>query len=921
MLRRNDSVRKLVQRALVVLVSTCGVSDAAVAAAQPLATSALAQPGAGAPAAERPASDLVARADVAPGGGTYRVLAAKESPSCEACGDFVTYTTFRGEQRTLRRLQGRYVDLLFVDAVRENPWLAPAARLRLVDLADLNFATYRDIVGAEPAGAGRLVIALLAEPDPYGDNASARGYRGSRGIEIYDPLGSGSPRQHDAYAATARVDWTLAHEMAHNFDLDPNATVPTNDPAHLNTRLMQVVTELHHDWRLVALTPPGRFDSSVRTEREKLERAGSYRMRMLAEGPRPGTYADCFLRDQCPSFLVANEASAAITLRAAEFSDAQFFRRYFRARSAVSAAAGSVAVGTAGVDRVLEAVSIAAAADYTCLAGPFGWAREAAVGARMAARALPRAAACDDRDGDGAVGFLDFDDADARAFWGADETVDGVDNDGDGAIDEVAVAEADFRAAPAALYPVAIDGRVEAGTVDSYALPALPSRRARVELCTADPAGVGAGLAIGDTWAADGTVTVTTRAGRAACVYQELSIPAGDAAPTLRVSSMGTSPSYRVTVSALPAHRNVIASFLLDRALVDGVDVVRYAATAGVAPMPAAARVRLWIAGEGYVAEQAASASGTFAVPAAYVGQPIAARVQAHVDTVPVMPTGDRFELPAPVPTVPFDGVASGLYADPARNGEGWQLSRLAGANAPVLVSLYTQRRDAFDPDDARALWFVGVSEPPLAGQDHLDLALATTAGGEGRFARPVAAYEAAQARLTRLADGRIRASMIGANGESIPATLAPMSTADDGASAYAGVWYAAEAPGEGFAINAGNYGGEVRAAVVWYSYCRAFRAASAACGDEPHWIVGGATLTGSGLAATLRATMYDSVGARFGVLFDPADAATARVGEITLTTPRCGALRIAWTGDDGRTLTRELVRTATSADALDCRQ
>jgi hypothetical protein len=818
-----------------------------------------------------------------------------------ACTNCVRYTSFAGNSFDLHRLPGRWVELLYPAALVGNRRTNAAALDRFVDSADLVYATFVEWIGAEPLGDGRLSIALIPPPDAA---AIGRGWQGRKGIEIYESI-DGFPAEIESSAAAGRLDQLVVHEMTHNFDLTRLIAADTADPAHFLTAILPRLYERHHRWNSATAAPPGDLYLQHRTSEEILERFGYHRFRWMIEG-HDRSVRQCVLEGGC-GIASSNSLAAAIVFRAASANAPDFLPKYFRATRELAAARSDAARATVSLDAQLVALSRAGGRDLLCLAPAFGWTASAEYVQRLAADRLPRSALCDDADGDGAVGFLDPDDARASVKFAADDVLDGVDNDGDGVVDERYVDADSYRLHPATSYPVAIAGTVAAAGSTEFVLPPLTGERARVELCTDATFVLDATLSRGRAGLGAGPYAGGPGASHIACVHAEVGLAprTQDGPVRLRIDSTGDAPAtFRAVVSPLAGTLPPPAALTLDRVLLDGVDVVRYRRVE-VAALPAGTRARLWIAGEGFAAEQAAEADGRFVLPAVYAGRTVSARVQLALDGA-ALATSEPLLLPAAMPPRGFDDFAGGVFGDPARSGEGWQISPGRIGDARVLfVSFYAQLREVLDPDAARAPWFFGVAPFP-SGRDSLDLTLFATGSGSAGFSGASdEPYPAMVASLTRLGDGRLRATAIAGNGETSQALLQPIVPAST--NALAGIWTRPGVAGEGLFVQAIQLSGGPGVVVAWFGYCGTLASAPLRCDQRPHWLVG----TARTIDGHADVELFEAVGGEFGVLQDAALSRTTARGHATLAAIDCERLALVYRDDAKTPLEVTLSRSA----------
>src|SRR5437763_14259500 len=76
-------------------------------------------------------------------------------------GERVAYSAFDGTTQELTRFHGRYVDILLPDGWLGLQALSAEQAQRFVDLTDLIYQHFLDLMGVPPAGDGPLVISGL----------------------------------------------------------------------------------------------------------------------------------------------------------------------------------------------------------------------------------------------------------------------------------------------------------------------------------------------------------------------------------------------------------------------------------------------------------------------------------------------------------------------------------------------------------------------------------------------------------------------------------------------------------------------------------------------------------------------------------------------------------------------------------------
>ncbi len=365
--------------------------------------------------------------------GSPRAVGATSAaaPVCLDCGvERLEYLDLPGEMlHQLWRHPGRYVEVLLPDDRPAGALNAQELR-ELIDLLDLAYEGYADLMGAEPAGDGRLQVAFLWARE------GGRGLQGMKGVEIYASIESGLRRT----LRFGALDWILLHELAHNFDLYSLRTQYVPDHFHAWTAFIDPY--MPYFLQVGDNTPSKRRDRAglVRPPRSPAE---TLRLTVhgtwwpLLDDPQ-SSWESCVLTDAC--FWDARHHWGAFHFYLASQFGVWTTREFFRAL-AVRAAQPIGVLPPAREEVWLEAWADATRSDVTCYAEALRWHTSEALRERIRQRYGSHAPLCADDDGDGFRRIEgDCDDGDPLVHPGRRERENGIDDDCDGHVDELLVA-------------------------------------------------------------------------------------------------------------------------------------------------------------------------------------------------------------------------------------------------------------------------------------------------------------------------------------------------------------------------------------------------------------------------------------------------------------------------------------------------
>lgn len=139
----------------------------------------------------------------------HRVATAVQNPQPNF--DYLfQYTSFSGAVYQRRAYDGRHIRYALPDSWVTSNALSTIQIRKLIDLTDIYYEEFAEIIGSEPQGEGLLTIAVL----PTGIMAGHAG-RGFKGIELSDTELSSVLQNLDADTLSPE----LIHEMAHVFEV------------------------------------------------------------------------------------------------------------------------------------------------------------------------------------------------------------------------------------------------------------------------------------------------------------------------------------------------------------------------------------------------------------------------------------------------------------------------------------------------------------------------------------------------------------------------------------------------------------------------------------------------------------------------------------------------------------------------------
>jgi putative metal-binding protein len=363
-----------------------------------------------------------------------------------ADGALVSYTAFDHSTHLLRQLNGKYTAVLMTDA--DLAAYTTARARSLIDIYDLLYSHYTEMIGAEPGGDGLLLVAFVKTC------GGGCGLLGSKGIEI-DPSGLDASVPVGTDGAATYV----VHEMGHNFDLYSGYIMYGKDAGHAWTDFISTYVK-YYDLE--------GFDGSSPAESLQAGIDENYTPYVQFPGR---TWKKCVLQNACdPADLMAQHAQAGVALRLAqEYGPKSVKKAIGHLREAVAARALDPTKMTIRQknDLLIESFSYGAGANLACFFDAIAWPVSAGLRAQLGAQ-FGDNPLCLDADHDGWTPFEgDCDDANPAVHPGATEVANGSDDDCNGLIDDVVIDEpGDFANSSSNAFPIGIPSHVR-GTISS----------------------------------------------------------------------------------------------------------------------------------------------------------------------------------------------------------------------------------------------------------------------------------------------------------------------------------------------------------------------------------------------------------------------------------------------------------------------
>jgi hypothetical protein len=606
---------------------------------------------------------------------------AASPPFCFGCSEAVSYRAFDGRIYALTRYAGRFTELLLPTSWIDGAGLDDAARRLLLERADFIYQHAKELMGGEPAGAGRLQIAVVDVTCGFGC-----GNVGARGVEIESTSIALSEIRGDLAAGV--LPRILVHELGHNFDLlnrDLWLGATSTFDYHAWTAFFEPYLAIYTRMGSTTVSPDelqrmwteSTYGAYIRNPDSSFERC----IAQTACGVEPGA---------------ADRAWGGVTLRFVELHGPHGARRFLAALETLRASRGPPQTLQDRADLHFEAMAMGAGSDLACYADAWRWSISPALRSRLAG--LPPEPRCADVDGDLASPLLgDCDDTDPDIGPGMTEVANGEDDDCSGAADDLLLVEpagGDFAGASLG-FPGRVAGAITLGDVDDFFIDVPATGNVAFDLCSQGFQGwlfVYRGISwLGYQYSAKGQ-----------CSHGSYALTQGRWRVAVELNSASEPGAY--TLAAAPGSPWPAPRAAAETPRADACRLVAKAESEPIALGAAADRTRFWITGTGFVAE----ASHVDVLRAAFYPEGGAAaslrlRTQRFDAEVPVTDwSGARDVAYAPPPGVDCeadsdgDGVITGLdlcptTTDPAQGdadgdgvGDACDSCTLA-ANGPLL--------------------------------------------------------------------------------------------------------------------------------------------------------------------------------------------------------------------------------------------
>lgn len=481
--------------------------------------------------------DYIRRAELPPQAGKVREIAPKKNKlqAQDTAARFpvestIQYTSFFGQTYTLHAFSGKYIRWALPDSWLGTDGFNPAEVRQLVDLGDLTYAYFAEIVRGEPFGEGLLTVAVV-DIGGFG----GLGLVGAKGLEI-SPAVLADFKTNLALGLTSGY---FNHELAHNFDIHNIYLGYYGDWAHAWTSLFEpAYLRFYARTGSMDLAPDNVLMESVSNALKAWNAAGA-----------SATWAKCVRNGGgCQADgIIANDAWAAFVVRFARLHGPSSIARAFQfLRDYETSNKPFPLTPEERNDLLVRALAFGAGVNISCEIDAWRWTLSAQARSDIASNFPGPNAFCSDADGDNFTPVQgDFDDTKPLVHPGAVEVKNNVDDDCNGYVDDILLTESqDFNNsnAPTVSPPVRITGNVsQSGDWDDFKVEVPGARRLDMKLSSAATFG-------GWLQRADPFVTVTfTDPNKAA--YGHLFLTQGGKYPLLVIPHENKTGNYEVVIT------------------------------------------------------------------------------------------------------------------------------------------------------------------------------------------------------------------------------------------------------------------------------------------------------------------------------------------------------------------------------------
>src|SRR5581483_194803 len=365
----------------------------------------------------------------------HRVTTAVQNPQPNF--DYLfQYTSFSGAMYQRRGYDGRHVRYALPDSWVTTNALSTIQIRKLIDLTDIYYEEFAEIIGSEPQGEGLLTIAVL----PTGIMAGHAG-RGFKGIELSEAELSSVLQNLDADTLSPE----LIHEMAHVFEvyllwLD----LGYSDSSHAWTSFWIPFIQYY------SRTGSLQLDAVSLLQKKLTE----YTLPWDTSG---ATWQQCVRNGNACTSITANTAWAGLLLRYTKLHGPSALKRafaYIKNYAISHPATGENPTNPKTPeernDLLVQALTVGAQANILCEIDAWHWFITPEVRATIAQNYPQPSLLCADSDNDGFSPLQgDCNDTNAAIKPTAIETLNGLDDDCDEIIDDILITEAaDFPNPP-----------------------------------------------------------------------------------------------------------------------------------------------------------------------------------------------------------------------------------------------------------------------------------------------------------------------------------------------------------------------------------------------------------------------------------------------------------------------------------------
>ncbi len=819
----------------------------------------------------------------------------------------VSYVAFDGASYQLQPRAGRYVTLLLPLAANGTAPFTEDHIEELIDRLDVLYADYRNLMQAEPAGAGSLNVAFVTSTCSI-----ACGQVGAKGIEVARTDANYADIIADLDAG--KLHNFLNHEMAHNFDLYSTYLSYLPDHAHAWTAIFEFFAPYRY----------ARGSNDHQLADDLYQSAASFVWQPYM-ADKTASWEKC-VRDQLchASGLYENSLWAMIYYRIEKLHGKGAIEASFAYLKNYAKSNQPPATTQDKEDLRLMSLAVGAGVNISCYLHDLKWVVSPKLNSDMQARFGSSNPLCGDNDKDGYSMITgDCDDHDSARSPGLEELMgNGVDEDCDGILDESELMESNGYDIPGYssalaqnMLPLEVRGRMSSLQDRDDVKVSLPANgRVRVKLCrdSGFSGWVAALQPNGQFLKSQFWFEYLDVAGCSIGTFDFGSLDSG----VLEVQPDKTTGDYSLTVSAAEDMPKDLSPLLevVPRAS-GGMNVV-VRDPDGILASLGANSLEVWISGLGISLTAPYKAVTTIALNAASAaqlnpgslyqarlrplknGKPLASYSAGHLF---------RYDAVAPATAPPLDDVYSGAWFDPSHEGEGFIVEVMEHGQALVYWFTYAA--------DGSQRWMLGMGK--VQGNSIIVDELLHTSGGQfgNNFDPKDVVFDTLGSLSITFGDCTHATVNYSVNQIGDHQSLQRLSSvyghrcgkaSESVSSDFSGSWFDPAHEGEGFIVEQLSAS---QALVFWFSYTSE---------GEQAWMLA----TGSIADGYIRTDdILQPAGGQFGRSFNPASVALPIWGNLEMQLD-CSAGDASYTSDltafaDGSQQLKPLTRLAHSSCKL----